>query len=316
VNQPWLSILIPTYNGESYLAVALESILIQNDLNIECIIVDDGSTDSTLSIISSYQDRLPIKIIQRERIGNWVTNTNHALSLASADYACFLHQDDLWRKDRLKIMKDIIDRHPEINLFLHASQFIDSQGRYLGLWQCPLPQYPSIIESNLMLEKLLIQNFIAIPAPIFKREIVVNLRGLDEKLWYTADWDFWLKIAASGKTIYYPKSLASFRVHVDSQTITRSEKIRDFSNQLEIVARRYFSIWEAPTKRKEKVWKIALFSINLNTALAAKLHGNKINLWKIFGSFFGLGFRGWYKYFRDSRIWERISARLKSRIRK
>ena len=49
----------------------------------------------------AYKDRLPIKVLQRERQGNWVANTNYALSLAIGEYVCFLHQDDHWVKDRL-----------------------------------------------------------------------------------------------------------------------------------------------------------------------------------------------------------------------
>ncbi|MGL5806383.1 MAG: glycosyltransferase family 2 protein, partial [Xenococcaceae cyanobacterium] len=93
MQQLWLSVLIPTYNGANYLASALDSIIAQKETafeGIEYIIVDDGSTDETLKIINSYQDKLPLKIIQRQRQGNWVANTNYALSVASADRVCFL----------------------------------------------------------------------------------------------------------------------------------------------------------------------------------------------------------------------------------
>ena len=87
MQKPWLSVLIPTYNGEAYLASALDSILIQGDDEIECIIVDDGSTDATLSIAQSYQDKLSLTVIQRQRQSNWVANTNYAMALAEGEYA-------------------------------------------------------------------------------------------------------------------------------------------------------------------------------------------------------------------------------------
>ncbi len=314
MKKPWLSVLIPTYNGEEYLASSLESITIQDDPDIECIVVDDASTDSTISILKSYQDRLPIKLFQRERIGNWVTNTNYALFHASADYVCFLHQDDLWLEDRLKIMKSIIEQYPDVNLFLHASQFIDRKESYLGLWQCPLPKNSLIVDPNMMIERLLIQNFISIPAPIFKREVALSVGGLDENLWYTADWDFWLKIAAVGKTMYYPQALAAFRVHPSSQTVLRSSSIKDFKGQLRIVVQKYLDNWKIPEIEKKSIRKVALFSVNLNTNLAAKIHGKKINLFNLCFSFLVLGPLGWHRYLRDSRIWERVYARIKARI--
>jgi glycosyltransferase involved in cell wall biosynthesis len=314
MKQPWLSILIPTYNGEYYLPSALNSIVAQGDTNIECIVIDDGSTDSTLSLLSSYTDKLPIKILKQSRNGNWVANTNHALSIAKAEYVCFLHQDDFWLKDRLKIMRSILKQHPETNLFLHPSWFSDTKGNCLGLWRCPLPSYPSRIEASMMIERLLVQNFISIPAPIFKREIALNAGGLDENLWYTADWDFWLKIASCGATLYYPKPLSAFRVHPNSQTVLRSARLKDFQKQLEIVLEKHMELWDTTERVKRSTCQAARFSIEVNTTLAAKTHGEKINLFKLLYSFFVLGPLGWNRYLRDSRIWERVSARVKAQL--
>ena len=312
--QPWLSVLIPTYNGEDYLPAALNSIIDQKDTDIECIAVDDGSTDATLSILNSYQDRLSVKILQQETQGNWVANTNYGLSLARGDYVCFLHQDDLWFKNRLSTMKRLIFDLPKVVFFLHPSRFLDAEGNDLGIWQCPLPSFPEIIKPDLMIEKLLVQNFIAIPAPIFKREIALKVGGLDRTFWYTADWDFWLKIAACGDTLYYPKPFSGFRIHPGSQTIVRSSRSQDFRNQLESIARKYFALWQAPRQLKHKVLKVAEFSIEVNIFLANTVHGKKNNLAALLNSFVLLGPSGWYRYLRDSRIWERVSARLKARL--
>src|SRR5690349_19596597 len=116
--QPWLSVLMPTYNGRLYLPFALNSIVAQEDDDIECIAVDDGSTDETLSILNSFEDKLSIKNLARERQGNWVGNTNYALSLARGEYVCFLHQDDLWLKDRLYLMKQLAEQFPKVVLLL------------------------------------------------------------------------------------------------------------------------------------------------------------------------------------------------------
>lgn len=312
--QPWLSVLIPTYNGEDYLPSTLDSIVAQSDSNIECIVVDDGSTDSTLAILNSYADKISIRILEQPRSGNWVANTNYALSMANAEYACFLHQDDTWLANRLEIMKNLIERYPEVNLFLHPSKFIDHQGNTLGLWQCPLPTYPLITNSNLIIKRLLVQNFISIPAPIFKRKTALNVGGLDEQLWYTSDWDFWLKIAACGETLYYPKPLSAFRVHPNSQTVTRSTSIQEFQQQLEIVLEKHFNSWEANAYIKKTIWKIAHFSIEVNTTLAAKIHGQKINVFKLLYDFLALKPLGWHRYLRDSRIWERVYARVRARL--
>jgi glycosyltransferase involved in cell wall biosynthesis len=315
IKKPWLSVLIPTCNGEAYLRFALDSVVSQREANIECIVVDDGSTDATLSILDVYQDRLPMRIVQRERQGNWVANTNYALSIARGDYVCFLHQDDLWFKDRLVTLKNFVEEFPEVDFFIHSCEFIDIKNKSLGLWQCPLPSFPEIIQPGQMTEKLLIQNFISIPAPIFKREIALKVGGLDERLWYTADWDLWLKIAACSATLYYPKPLAGFRIHPGSQTMVRSSYLQDFRKQLENVAEKHLAIWDAHESLKKIVGKNSRFSIEVNVNLASVMHGQKPHVLGLLIYFLSLGPSGWLRYFKDSRIWERSSARLKLRLK-
>ncbi len=309
IKQPWLSVIIPTYNGSKYLAAALDSIVVQQDNEVECVVIDDGSTDNTLEIVETYQNQLNIKLITKARQGNWVANTNHALAEAKGLYACFLHQDDLWLEGRLKNIRNAIAAYPQASLYLHDSVFIDDQGKPLGLWRCPMSAKRQAIPAEAMMEKLLIQNFIAIPAPVFKREGALKVEGLNNELWYTADWDFWLKLAARGNTCYIPQPLAAFRVHGDSQTIRRSSSVVEFRQQMRSVVDKHLT----PQSTKE-VSKVAFFSTEVNTTLAAIVHGKSPNLLKLAGSFILLGPLGWRRYWQDSRIQERISARLKAKL--
>ena len=311
----WLSILLPTYNGEKYLASTLKSVLIQNDPDIECLAVDDASSDATLEILSDFHGKIPMRVYQPPRSGNWVINTNLALSESRGEYVCLLHQDDMWLPERLRILKSLIRRYPKTNLFLHPSFYIDDRERRLGVWRCPLPPCPQSIDPNTVVERLLVQNFISIPAPVFKRGAALRVGGLDDRLWYTADWDFWLKMAQTGTTVYYPEPLSAFRVHEGSQTVLGSVSLKDWREQIKIVFHRHFKTWRAPEPIKRETRLAALFSIEVNTALASIIHGKKPNLGKLASDVFRLGPREWRRYFRDSRITERVSARLKTRIK-
>src|ERR1700737_3489848 len=93
---------MPTYNGERFIAAALDSVRDQDNNGIELVIVDDGSTDQTLDLVRGYADILPIRLITPGRLGNWVAATNLGLREAKGDWACFLHQDDLWLPGRLE----------------------------------------------------------------------------------------------------------------------------------------------------------------------------------------------------------------------
>jgi glycosyltransferase involved in cell wall biosynthesis len=305
----WLSVIIPTYNGEAYLSSALASVATQDDRDIECLIIDDGSEDSTPSIINSFQEKLPITLIRQPRTGNWVHNTNQALCQAGADFACFLHQDDLWLRNKLSTMKRLIERYSKCNLFLHPSYYIDHEGRRQGLWRCPLPTHPRIVDADLLLERLLVQNFISIPAPIFKRELAIRLGGLDEGLLYTADWDFWLKLGAESKAIYHPEPLTSFRIHPASQTMRQGSNISDFRRQLESVLEKHL---RANPSVDPAIVDVARFSVDVNVALATAMHEGKKEFWKLIMPFIRLGPAGGYRFIRDSRILERACARIKA----
>ncbi len=315
MTQPWLSVLIPTYNGASYLSATLDSIVLQDEADIECIIVDDGSTDATLKIVESYKNQLHIQVLQHARRGNWVASTNEGLISAHGEYVCFLHQDDIWLQNRIKQLKKILQNHLDVDIILHPSYFINAHNQVLGNWKCPLPAYPKVIQPDVILEKLLIQNFIAIPAPLFKRKLALEVGMLQESLWYTADWDFWLKIMSKSKAIYYPQPLTGFRIHPESQTLKRSSLPDGFREQMKQVAAKHLTIWEAPARKKKQIEKISFFSCEVNALLAIKFHGAiKVTSWKMIKSFIGLGPVNLYLYVQSSRIVERVVSRLKANL--
>jgi glycosyltransferase involved in cell wall biosynthesis len=314
---PWLSVIIPVYNGERYLATALDSIQAQHDDQIELIAVDDGSSDASVDILRSHEQRLPLQIHCLSRSGNWVANTNIGLTLARGTYVSMLHQDDMWLPGRLDRVKQIIDEGGRPELVLHQARFINAAGMCIGTWRCPLPRNIAL-DGDRVLERLLIQNFIALPTATFKREAAADVGGLDEDLWYTADWDLWLKIAACGFTRYLPETLASYRVHDQAQTTTRSAQGDGFRKQLEIVLDRHLSGWKeqhGDEVQADQVESVARFSLEVNVALAAFLHERRGQAAGLAARFMALGPAGWRRYFRDSRVEERLGSRIRAKLR-
>ncbi len=308
---PWLSVIMPTYNGQDYLAAALESVRAQGDGGIEVIAVDDGSSDATLDILEAFAARLPLQVVRRGRVGNWVANSNHGLGLARGEWVCWLHQDDLWPRHRLAALCSVLARRPPAGLILSPSWYIDPAGQRLGLWRCPLPVRDGLLERRLVVERLLVQNFIALPAPIFRREAALRVGGLQENLWYTADWDFWLKLAGCCRTVLVPRPLACFRVHPQSQTIRRSARRSDFLRQLEIVLEKHLGP-DGEGGFNREVREVARFSASVNTFLAASVHGDRSEWLRLGVRFLSLGPSGWHRFLRDSRIKDRVWARLRA----
>ncbi|HEY1263674.1 MAG TPA: glycosyltransferase, partial [Terriglobales bacterium] len=205
-----LSVIIPTRNGEQFIAKALESIRQQGDHEIEVVVIDDGSSDGTLQIVEQFKHALSIRQVATGGIGNWVAASNIGLRQASGDWACFLHQDDFWLPGRVAALRAEME-NPGVSLVIHNAIFVGPQGQRLGAWTCPLP--PGTVSPRRFVERLLVQNFIAMPSPIFRRKAALDCGAMDESLWYAADWDLWLRLGALGSVRFLPLALSAFRIH-------------------------------------------------------------------------------------------------------
>jgi hypothetical protein len=312
--RPWLSVVMPTYNGARHLPAALKSVRAQADNAIEVVAIDDGSTDDTIAILESFSKSICLRISKRPHSGNWVSSANLGLSVASGEWVCFLHQDDLWSQDRVATLEAALTRQPDLSLVLHPSWFIDEHGKRLGMWRCPLPANSRPLDPRRLIQRLLVQNFIAMPAPVFRRDLATQVGGLNESLWYTADWDFWLKLAAVSRTTYLPEPLTSFRLHSGSQTVRGSQKLTEFRGQLESVLRAHLDAYTSAGGDGDSLRPLCQFSVDMNVSLAAALHGERPPWPRLGLQFLSLGARGWHRYLRDSRISERVAARLRAKM--
>jgi GT2 family glycosyltransferase len=313
---PWLSVVMPTYNGAAYLEAALDSVRREDLDGVEVVAVDDGSTDATADILRRYAGSMPLRIVGRRGAGNWVATSNAGLLEASGKYACFLHQDDLWLPGRLAALRAEVERGLESALLVHSAIFVGPHGEPLGRWSCPLPSRHPLVPAALFLERLLVQNFIAIPSPMFDRGEALRSGALDESLWYTADWDLWLRLGRLGPVRYLPASLAAFRVHPGSQTVARPSNADDRRRQLRTVLDRHLAALAESGGDVGRLTPVAEFSVELNVALAGAARGDEVRWAPLLARFLRLGASGWTRYWHDSRILERVRARRGLRRRR
>jgi hypothetical protein len=134
---------------------------------------------------------------------------------------------------------------------------------------------------------------------------------LDENLWYTADWDMWLKLAASGSVYYHNCVTVGYRIHGGSLTVTGSHDTAAFTQQMQIVLDRHLTKIGGHSKAIERA---ARASIAVNTALALASAGNLTNLWRAALAVVRLGPVGISRYLRDSRIVERVAPRVRAKL--
>ena len=109
-NNPLVSVILPVYNGERYLAEAIESVLAQTYRPVELIAVDDGSTDGTAEIAKSYSD---VRYLHQPNQGNGRAR-NAGLKAAQGDLIALLDADDLWLENKLHTQVEHLRQHPEL----------------------------------------------------------------------------------------------------------------------------------------------------------------------------------------------------------
>lgn len=226
---------MPTYNGEKYLSQSLNAITNQTYKNLEIIVSDDGSTDSTLDIVREYQhfdDRIRLTI--NDRPSGMVHNWNRCLLEAKGTWVKLHFQDDLMNPEAIEIMLAHA-HHANCKLILSDREFIFEdkiRKPYLeglpSLSDCvqePTELFDSSTIINMLKQHQLKYNFIGEPIiGLIHRSLIAHYGGFDARYLQIVDFEFWLRLVLNVPFVYTREKLFGFRVHDRSQTSVNSSK--------------------------------------------------------------------------------------------
>jgi glycosyltransferase involved in cell wall biosynthesis len=151
--QPKVSVLMPVWNAERYLAGAIESILTQTFANFELLIIDDGSTDRTPIVIRDYHDHR-IRRIENEKNIGITKSLNLGLEQVRGEYVARMDADDISSPQRLARQVECLDANPQVALVTSRTSKVDARGARLDVIQTP-------VESEVLRRRLRIGNCIA-----------------------------------------------------------------------------------------------------------------------------------------------------------
>lgn len=216
---PEFSIVIPSYNHAAYIAEAVQSVLDQTERDLELIIVDDGSTDNSLEVISAFSDAR-IRIFSQANHGAHAA-INRGLKEATGVYLAILNSDDAYYPQRLEKVKDAFLKYPGAGLVGSYIEIINSNGKFLGIkhgyedcppWLLDSPERSFRAGTDLR-AALLTENYWSTTSNfVITREIYQRI-GDFRPLRYAHDWDYALRIARSAAMILLPEALLRYRVH-------------------------------------------------------------------------------------------------------
>jgi glycosyltransferase involved in cell wall biosynthesis len=219
---PDVSVIIPTRNRWELLSsLSLPSARGQEDLDLEVLVVDDGSTDGTENRLRAIGD--PRLVVLRSNTSTGVAGArNRGIAAARGEWLAFLDDDDLWSPRKLRSQLDVAVATKAD--FVYASTVVvDARGR--AIESQPAPE-PATLHDQLLTWNI-------IPAGgsnvLARTALVRELGGLDERLVHLDDWDMWIMLAAAGRAGSVKEVLVAYVVHAANRHSAQHDSASDFA---------------------------------------------------------------------------------------
>ena len=209
MSHPPVTVLMPVYNGERYVARAVKSILDQTFRDFEFLIINDGSTDGGIDIIREFGDPR-IRVIDTENQGV-AAALRLGMEMARGAYIARMDADDESLPDRLEIEKNYLDAHPEVAIVHGSVEYMDSEGsRILLDWNEG--------RSNVSTKWLLNFKNVITHSTVMLRADVLKEHGLNYliEMNRAEDLDLWNRVALFGDFMHLPDVLIKYRVHSEN----------------------------------------------------------------------------------------------------
>lgn len=207
-DSPRVSVILPTYNQAQYLPQALDSVLNQTWRDLELIIVNDGSTDETPRILDEYERRYGIRVVHQEN-QKLPRALNTGFRLARGQYLTWTSSDNIMLPHMLKVLVEVLDRHPQVGLVYADWEIIDEHGTVVG------------VVRTFDFDRFLLMRVNYINACFLYRRACQEKVGLyDPEYIHVEDWEYWFRISRHFPMLHVPQVLYQYRVHSSSLTDT------------------------------------------------------------------------------------------------
>jgi glycosyltransferase involved in cell wall biosynthesis len=279
--QPILSVIIPAYNVEQYIREAVDSALQQTFQDIEVIVIDDGSTDGTNSIVRSISDQR--LVIMEQANGGLGAARNAGIRKAAGKYLGLLDGDDVWLPQKAEAHIPVMEKDENICISFSNMKYIDENGQYSG--QLLISRY-----SEPTMDDLMLKNHITPTSAILRTSSIVEAGLFDEHIPGCEDYEMWVRMLHRTKmrAVHIPRVLAAYRVrgsslshdfdahlmHADKAMGRVEAAIPEFAGDKR---RRAYAEWCRVCSRKalsagqiEVAWRLAAKALRAYPTLAVK----------------------------------------------
>ncbi|GAB4403130.1 MAG: hypothetical protein OHK003_30870 [Anaerolineales bacterium] len=259
--EPLVSICIPAYNAEHFIADTLNSALSQTYPNLEIVVSDDCSQDKTFEIASSYVER-GVKIIKPSQNLGMFGNFNYVIRCSSGKYILKLDADDLVDPEHVAEQVAVMEAYPQVNFAHCACRLIDVNGNLIG-YERSLQD--SFIRTCVEEWPRYVFGPRAVNIVMIRRSAFDQVGGYDERYRYSGDWAMHRSLLKTGSVFYNAKVLASYRVHRIGKDGVRLLQVKEHLMHLEDIAQ----MWPEDVKDKEKILRRARIRLGKMGAIIA-----------------------------------------------
>ncbi|HQS71915.1 MAG TPA: glycosyltransferase family A protein [Sulfurovum sp.] len=207
---PLVSVIMPSYNHEKYIEEAIRSVWEQTYSNVELIVLDDGSKDSSAEIIKRLEkiSPIPMKVVLKENEGLCRT-LNVGLELTKGKYICPLASDDKFLKNKISLLVSEYEKYKdEVGAIFSKCYAIDSNGNRIGEFA---PNMKNYISKNIFEDMLLWKYVFQYSTAIFSKKCLLEVGGYNENHKFE-DWDLYLRISKKFLITFKDEFVAEYRV--------------------------------------------------------------------------------------------------------
>lgn len=256
--------ITPVYNGEEYIEETIISVLstISNS-KIEYIVINDGSTDSTLEILNKYSGQ--IKIISQPNSGE-SSAVNTGIFAAEGEYILIVSADDpLFTSDIFNGVEEFFALNKNIVAWYPNWRMIDESGKKI-----------KIVEVLEFSNELMVGRFQCLPGPgtIFRKNAAIQIGGRNSKWTFVGDYDFWLRLSRVGNFAKRNQVLAQWRLHPQSSSISRRGVV--MANERIAVIEDFTRLFSMPASLRRKALSHAYYFAARLVLFDPKIKGKRL----------------------------------------
>lgn len=224
MSEPMVTAIVPAYNYGRFIRQAVDSILAQTYEPIECIVVDNGSTDDTPEVLKGYGGK--VRTIRQENLGPSVAR-NTGVRASEGEYIAFLDADDWWEPSKIATQMRYLDDHPDVGALGCCVRTVDAAGCPMGVtrWRSMGPDWRANLR-GLALQTEWVGG--SCSGVLMRRRVLDEVGLFDETMVGAEDWDMWMRVGAKHQIHNVSDLLVNIRCH--NQGFTSNSRLLEARN--------------------------------------------------------------------------------------